>query len=52
MVSDMGIKGLFYTWLSHAAVRTAVNTEAKLLMLAHAFETWQLGSRVLPHRRA
>ena len=31
-----------YTWLSHAAVRTAANTEAKLLMLAHAFETWQL----------
>lgn len=31
-----------YTWLSHAAVRTAANTEAKLLMLAHAFETWQV----------
>jgi N-acetyltransferase len=31
-----------YTWLSHVAVRTAANTEAKLLMLAHAFETWQV----------
>lgn len=29
-----------YTWLNAAAVRTAANTEAKLLMLAHAFETW------------
>ena len=31
-----------YTWLSRAAVRTAANTEAKLLMLTHAFETWQV----------
>ncbi|HEX8784341.1 MAG TPA: GNAT family protein, partial [Steroidobacteraceae bacterium] len=29
-----------YTWLSAAAIRTAANTEAKLLMLAHAFEAW------------
>lgn len=29
-----------YTWLGRAAVRTAANTEAKLLMLAHAFEAW------------
>jgi len=29
-----------YTWLSPAAIRTAANTEAKLLMLAHAFERW------------
>jgi len=27
-----------YTWLGHSAVRTAANTEAKLLMLTHAFE--------------
>src|SRR5262249_40477801 len=27
-----------YTWLTHSAVRTAANTESKLLMLAHAFE--------------
>jgi RimJ/RimL family protein N-acetyltransferase len=29
-----------YTWLSASATRTAANTEAKLLMLAHAFEGW------------
>lgn len=29
-----------YTWLARTAVRTRANTEAKLLMLAHAFETW------------
>jgi len=33
---------LGYTWLTRAAIRTAVNTESKLLMLAHAFETWQV----------
>jgi RimJ/RimL family protein N-acetyltransferase len=31
-----------YTWLTRPAIRTAANTEAKLLMLAHAFETWQM----------
>jgi RimJ/RimL family protein N-acetyltransferase len=31
-----------YTWLSPSAIRTAANTEAKLLMLAHAFEVWQV----------
>jgi RimJ/RimL family protein N-acetyltransferase len=31
-----------YTWLTSSAVRTAANTEAKLLMLTHAFETWQV----------
>lgn len=31
-----------YTWLTAGAVRTAANTEAKLLMLAHAFETWRV----------
>lgn len=30
-----------YTWLSPKAQRTAVNTEAKLLLLRHAFETWR-----------
>ena len=29
-----------WTWLAPARQRTAANTEAKLLMLAHAFETW------------
>ena len=28
------------TWLAASAQRTPVNTEAKLLMLGHAFETW------------
>jgi N-acetyltransferase len=31
-----------YTWLARSAVRTAANTEAKLLMLCHAFEAWQV----------
>ena len=30
-----------YTWLTRAAMRTTANTEAKLLMLTHAFETWR-----------
>jgi RimJ/RimL family protein N-acetyltransferase len=29
-----------YTWLAPAARRTAANSEAKLLMLTHAFESW------------
>jgi RimJ/RimL family protein N-acetyltransferase len=31
-----------HTWLTATAVRTPVNTEAKLLMLTHAFETWEV----------
>jgi RimJ/RimL family protein N-acetyltransferase len=31
-----------YTWLARTAIRTAANTEAKLIMLTHAFETWQV----------
>jgi len=31
-----------YTWLTRSALRTAANTEAKLLMLTHAFETWKV----------
>ncbi|MFZ1140191.1 MAG: GNAT family protein [Candidatus Sulfotelmatobacter sp.] len=31
-----------YTWLARSAVRTAVNTEAKLLMLTHAFDVWRV----------
>ena len=30
-----------YTWLAVSAQRTAVNTEAKLLLLTHAFEHWR-----------
>lgn len=29
-----------WTWVSPQWQRTAINTEAKLLMLTHAFETW------------
>lgn len=29
-----------YTWLAASAQRTAVNTETKLLLLTHAFDTW------------
>ncbi len=31
-----------YTWLTRSAIRTVANTEAKLLMLTHAFEVWQV----------
>lgn len=31
-----------WTWLAESAQRTALNTEAKLLMLAHAFEVWRV----------
>lgn len=30
------------TWLSHSAQRTRCNTEAKLLMLRHAFDEWKV----------
>ena len=42
--SDYDTAEIGYTWLAHDAIRTAVNTEAKLLMLSHAFETWRLQS--------
>jgi RimJ/RimL family protein N-acetyltransferase len=31
-----------WTWLAASAQRTYVNTEAKLLMLGHAFEVWRV----------
>ena len=31
-----------YTWYAPSAIRTAANTESKLLLLAHAFETWRV----------
>ena len=31
-----------YTWYARCAIRTAANTEAKFLMLRHAFEVWQV----------
>lgn len=33
-----------HTWLAACALRTAVNTEMKRLMLSHAFEVWQVHS--------
>ena len=30
-----------YTWLAESVQRTSVNTEAKLLLLRHAFQTWR-----------
>lgn len=31
-----------HTWLGRDAIRTAANTEAKYLMLRHAFESWEI----------
>lgn len=31
-----------YTWFTPSAIRTAANTESKLLMLTHAFEVWDV----------
>jgi RimJ/RimL family protein N-acetyltransferase len=31
-----------YTWFSPSAIRTGANTEAKFLMLTHAFEAWRV----------
>src|SRR5262245_30020456 len=30
-----------YTWLAASAQRTGINTECKLLLMTHAFETWR-----------
>jgi len=38
--SEPDVCEIGYTWLNQDAVRTAANTEAKLLMLAHAFDVW------------
>lgn len=39
---DPDVCEIGYTWLTRSATRTAANTEAKLLMLTHAFEAWQV----------
>jgi N-acetyltransferase len=31
-----------YTWYARSAIRTAANTESKLLMLTYAFERWEV----------
>jgi N-acetyltransferase len=37
---DADVCEIGYTWLESGSIRTAANTEAKLLMLTHAFEVW------------
>ena len=36
------IASIGYTWLDPSAQRSPINTEAKLLMMAHAFEQWEV----------
>ena len=38
--TDPDVCEIGYTWLAAPAIRTAANSEAKLLMLTHAFEAW------------
>ena len=40
--SDPEVANIGYTWLNPSAQRTPINTEAKLLMLTHAFERWEV----------
>jgi len=45
------VASIGYTWLEPSAQRSPVNTEAKLLMMSHAFEQWgpgRSGSRPTP----
>jgi N-acetyltransferase len=37
---DPDVTEIGATWLTQSAIRSPANTEAKLLMLEHAFETW------------
>jgi N-acetyltransferase len=36
------VASIGYTWLSPSAQRTPINTEAKLLMMTHAFDRWEV----------
>ncbi len=38
----LDVTNIGYTWIHPRAQRSAVNTEAKFLMLAHAFEHWRV----------
>jgi N-acetyltransferase len=40
--SDPDVVSIGYTWLHPSAQRTSINTEAKLLMMTHAFEQWKV----------
>jgi RimJ/RimL family protein N-acetyltransferase len=48
IVADIGRVEIGYTWYARSWQRTAVNTECKLLLLTHAFET--LGCDVVGFR--
>lgn len=37
---ELDLVSIGHTWLGSAAQRTPVNSEAKLLMLSHAFDRW------------
>ncbi len=39
------------TWLSASAQRTPINSEAKLLLLTHAFDVWEVAACRDLHRR-
>ena len=41
-----------YTWLAASAQRTRCNTEAKCLLLTHAFEVWDVHRDFVSHGRA
>ena len=41
-----------YTWLAASAQRTRCNTEAKCLLLTHAFEVWDVHRAFVSHGRA
>jgi len=36
------VAAIGYTWLDPSVQRTPINTEAKLLMMGHAFEVWEV----------
>ncbi len=38
----LDVASIGYTWLIRPAQRTPVNTEAKLLMMTHAFDRWKV----------
>jgi N-acetyltransferase len=40
--TDPDVCEIGYTWFSQDAIRTGANTEAKQLMLTHAFEAWRV----------
>jgi len=39
---DPDVCEIGYTWFAPESIRTAANTESKMLMLSHAFEEWKV----------